>query len=272
MEENELMLGNPTLGILATPYIDKKNRTSRKIIYDKTLIRLLKKKNINYMIIPYTIARSKVSGLLDSLDGLIFPGGQAGNFYNNKFYKAYFKMQQFLMKKATTINSHVRPFPILGICNGYENMMLIAKHYNITKNNIKTTFINVKCYKNYKTVPIFRNNGSNKTKKKIIHNNMLALDPETKIPQYMIIATSYDKTNKEFIEIVKHRKYPYYGFQGHPEVFNRDLMHSFFETVKVSFSKRKNINTKTNNTTKNIKIIKKNKVTTLKRRVYKHQL
>ena len=101
---------------------------------------------------------------------------------------------------------------------------------------------------------------------------MLALDPETKIPQYMIMATSYDKTNKEFIEIVKHRKYPYYGFQGHPEVFNHDLMHPFFETVKVSFSKRKNMNTKTNNTTKNIKIIKKNKVTTLKRRVYKHQL
>jgi gamma-glutamyl-gamma-aminobutyrate hydrolase PuuD len=267
MEENK-----PTLGILASPYINEKHKTSREIIYDKTLLRLLKKKNINYTIIYYNIAKSQYDDLLNSLDGLIFPGGQMGNFYNNTFYKAYYKMQKYLMKRATVINMYYRPFPILGICNGYENMILIAKNYNITKNNIKNTFINVTCYKNYKSAPLFSNKHEtsdiNKTKKKIIHNNSLALDPKKIIPHYKIVATSYDKYNKEFIEIVKHEKYPYYGFQGHPEVYNHDLMHAFFEDVKASFSKR---NAKAFNSTKhsikNIKKVKKYKNKTLKLRV-----
>jgi GMP synthase-like glutamine amidotransferase len=82
------------------------------------------------------------------------------------------------------------------------------------------------------------------------------------------VATSYDKYNKEFIEIVKHKKYPYYGFQGHPEVYNHDLMHAFFEDVKASFSKRNTKpNTSVKHTIKNIKKVKKNKNKTLKLRV-----
>jgi len=269
MKENK-----PTLGILATPYINEKHKTSREIIFDKTLIRLLKKLHINYSIIYYNTAKSQYDELLNSLDGLIFPGGQIGNFYNNDFYKAYYKIQKYLMKRATSINMYYRPFPILGICNGYENMILIAKNYNITKNNIKNTFINVSSYKNYKAAPLFSNKhgscGINKTKKKIIHNNSLALDPKKIIPHYKIVATSYDKYNKEFIEIVKHEKYPYYGFQGHPEVYNHDLMHAFFEDVKASFSKRiayKTNNIKSKYSIKNIKKVKKNKNKTMKLRV-----
>ena len=234
-------LAMPTLGILATPYINLTNKNSQELILDKNLLRLLAKKNINYIIIQYTIDKSKLNDLLNDLDGLIFPGGQTGNFYNNKFYKAYFKMQKFLVLRAQHINSVIRPFPILGICNGYENMILIERNYNITKNHIKKTFINVKCYKNY-NAPLFskkyRNKRLHKTKK-IIHNNLLAIDPKTNIGDYKIMATSLDKNNKGFIDIVKHNSYPFYGFQGHPEVNNGELLEPFFKAVKASFNKRK---------------------------------
>jgi gamma-glutamyl-gamma-aminobutyrate hydrolase PuuD len=231
----------PTLGILATPYINLTNKNSQELILDKNLLRLLAKKNINYIIIQYTINKSKLNDLLNNLDGLIFPGGQAGNFYNNKFYKAYFKIQKFLVLRAQHINSVTRPFPILGICNGYENMILIERNYNITKNHIKNIFINVKCYKNYKA-PLFskkyRNKRLHKTKK-IIHNNLLAVDPKTNIGNYKIMATSLDKNNKGFIDIVKHNSYPFYGFQGHPEINNGELLDPFLKVVKASFNKRK---------------------------------
>ena len=142
----------PTLGILATPYINNinnKDERLQELILDKTLLRLLAKKNINYINIPYTINKPNLNRLLNTLDGLIFPGGQVGNFYNNKFYKEYFKIQTFLIKRAKHINLLYRPLPVLGICNGYENMILIEKSYNITKNHIKKTFKTVKCYKNY---------------------------------------------------------------------------------------------------------------------------
>ena len=259
----------PTLGILATPYINNKNKQSRELILDKTLLRLLAKKNINYINIPYTISKSNLNRLLNTLDGLIFPGGQAGNFYNNKFYKAYFKIQNFLMKRAQIINSLYRPFPVLGICNGYENMILIEHDYNITKNNIKKTFINVRCYKNYKAQLFskkYRSKGLNKTKK-IIHNNVLAIDPKTNIGDYIIEATSLDKNNKEFIDIVKHKKYPFYGFQGHPEINNEELIDPFIKVVKLSFNKRKSKSVITNKTFNNSKIYKNSKNKTLKSRV-----
>jgi gamma-glutamyl-gamma-aminobutyrate hydrolase PuuD len=231
----------PTLGILATPYINLTNKNSQELILDKNLLRLLTKKNINYIIIQYNINKSKLNDLLNNLDGLIFPGGQAGNFYNNKFYKAYFKIQKFLVLRAQHINSVTRPFPILGICNGYENMILIERNYNITKNHIKNIFINVKCYKNY-NAPLFSKKYKIKRlhkTKKIIHNNLLAVDPKTNIGDYKIIATSLDKNNKGFIDIVKHNSYPFYGFQGHPEVNNGELLDPFFKVVKASFNKRK---------------------------------
>lgn len=259
----------PTLGILATPYINNKNKQSRELILDKTLLRLLAKKNINYINIPYTISKSNLNRLLNTLDGLIFPGGQAGNFYNNKFYKAYFKIQKFLMKRAQIINSLYRPFPVLGICNGYENMILIESDYNITKNNIKKTFINVRCYKNYKAQLFsikYRSKGLNKTKK-IIHNNLLAIDPKTNIGDYVIEATSLDKNNKEFIDIVKHKKYPFYGFQGHPEINNEELIDPFIKVVKLSFSERKGSASNSNKTYTNSKIYKNSKIKTLKLRV-----
>jgi gamma-glutamyl-gamma-aminobutyrate hydrolase PuuD len=278
----------PTLGILATPYINLTNKNSQELILDKNLLILLAKKNINYIIIQYTINKSKLNDLLNNLDGLIFPGGQAGNFYNNKFYKAYFKIQKFLVLRAQHINSVIRPFPILGICNGYENMILIERNYNITKNHIKKTFINVKCYKNYKA-PLFskkyRNKRLHKTKK-IIHNNLLAIDPKTNIGDYKIMATSLDKNNKGFIDIVKHNSYPFFGFQGHPEINNGEMLDPFIKVVKASFNERKkasfnehkkasfnehkkaSFNEHKRSTT--VKIYKNSKAKTLKLRVLKY--
>jgi gamma-glutamyl-gamma-aminobutyrate hydrolase PuuD len=274
----------PTLGILATPYINLTNKNSQELILDKTLLRLLAKKKINYIIIQYTISKSKLNELLNNLDGLIFPGGQAGNFYDNKFYRAYFKIQKFLVLQAQHINSVTRPFPILGICNGYENMILIERNYNITKNHIKNIFINVKCYKNYKA-PLFsiskkyRNKRLHKTKK-IIHNNLLAVDPKTNIGDYKIMATSLDKNNNGFIDIVKHNNYPFFGFQGHPEVNNGEMLEPFFKVVKASFNERKKASFnerkkasfnkhKRSATYNNAAIYKNSKIKTLKLRVLK---
>ena len=51
----------PTLGILATPYINNKDERLQELILDKTLLRLLAKKNINYIHIPYTINKPNLN-------------------------------------------------------------------------------------------------------------------------------------------------------------------------------------------------------------------
>jgi len=122
----------PTIGIMPVPKIRTNTRDVIKLL-DNNFIDIFEKHSVNYLVIPYNMAKSKLNALLPSLDGLIFPGGHLGDLYNNKLYKDYYITQKFLVKKAKEINSLYRPFPVLGICNGYENMILIEKNYNITR-------------------------------------------------------------------------------------------------------------------------------------------
>ena len=103
--------------------------------------------------------------------------------------------------------------------------------------------------------------------KKIIHNNLLAVDPKTNIGNYKIMATSLDKNNKGFIDIVKHNSYPFYGFQGHPEVNNGELLDPFLKVVKASFNRRKKTSF---NKHKGSATVKNSKIKTLKLRVLKY--
>ena len=249
----------PTIGILATPFI--KNNESQEIFLAEEFIKLFTKNGIDHVILPYTMKKTELDKIIYNLDGLLFPGSQLGNFYNNKYIQKHFRIQKYLIQKAKTINNNTRPFPIIGICNGYENMILAEKNYNITNKNIKKVFINVEAYPNYKTNPTFiKTKLGNSFKKnfhrtkKLINNHALGVESKNKPPHYIIIATSLDKNNKEFIEIIKHKTYPFFGFQGHPERSSKEMLNPFLSVVKNSFRKR-------NKTRKvNIKILESRRV------------
>jgi len=234
----------PLIGILATPYI--KNNISNEIFMKENLVTFLIKHLLDYIIIPYNIKKFELNKLLPNLDGLLFPGSQIGNLYNNKFINQHFLTQKYIVKKIKLLANNNIIIPILSICHGYENMILIEKNYNLTNKNIENTFINVSAYNDYKTIPKFKNtklgrlfkSNFNKTKK-LIHNNSLALDAKYFIKNYEIIATSLDKNNKEFIDIVKHKKYPFFGYQGHPEIANTKLFDPFVNYVNTIFNKNK---------------------------------
>ena len=261
----------PTIGILATPFI--KNNESQEIFLAEEFIKLFKKNGIDHVILPYTMKKTELDKIIYNLDGLLFPGSQLGNFYNNKYIQKHFRIQKYLIQKAKTINNNKRPFPIIGMCHGYENMILAEKNYNITNKNIKKVFINVEAYPNYKTNPTFiKTKLGNSFKKnfhrtkKLINNHSLAVESKNKIGDslavesknkigdYIIIATSLDKNNKAFIEIIKHKTYPFFGFQGHPERSSQEMINPFLSVVKNSFRKR-------NKTRKvNIKILESRRV------------
>ena len=237
-------LVRPTIGILATPFI--KNNESQEIFLAEDFIKIFKKNGIDHVIIPYTMKKPELDKIIYNLDGLLFPPiNELGNFCNNKHIKKHFRIQKYLIKKAQTINNNKRPFPIVGICHGYENMILVEKKYNITNKNIKKVFINVEAYPNYKTNPTFiKTKLGNSFKKnfhrtkKLINNHALGVESKNKPLHYIIIATSLDKNNKAFIEIIKHKTYPFFGFQGHPERSSKEMLNPFLSLVKNSFRKR----------------------------------
>jgi gamma-glutamyl-gamma-aminobutyrate hydrolase PuuD len=238
----------PVIGILATPYIE--NNISNKIFVKEKIINFLKIYSLDYIIIPYTIKKVELNNIIPNLNGLIFPGSKRGNLYDKKSIKQHFSVQKYIVKKIKLLAHNNNIIPIVSMCHGHENMILIEKNYNITNKNIKKTLINVHSYSDYKTIPKFKNSklgklfksNFNKTKK-LIHNHMLALDPKKRIKNYEIIATNLDKNNKEFIDIIKHKNYPFFGFQGHPEIDNIKLFLPFIDSVYENFT-NKQLNTK----------------------------
>ena len=253
---NNMIRNKPIVGILATPYI--KNNISNEIFLKENLLTFLMQNSLDYIIIPYSITKLELNKILPNLDGLLFPGSQRGNLYTNKFIKQHFLIQKYIVKQIKLLAKNNNTIiPILAICHGYENMLLIEKNYNLTNKNIKKILSNVHSYSDYKTIPKFTNSNLgklfkknfNKTRK-LVHNNALALvlSQKNKIKNYEIIATSLDKNNKEFVTIVKHKKYPIFGFQGHPEIGNTKLFTPFINSVYENFNnKQVSIELKQNN-------------------------
>ena len=59
-----------------------------------------------------------------------------------------------------------------------------------------------------------------------------------KTKKIYLLAKTEDKNGKEFIEIIKHKNYPFYGFQGHVERSNPELLIPYVIDIKRSFNKR----------------------------------
>jgi len=239
----------PLIGILPTPYIKdpvtKKQFVSNKIFLTADIISFLKKYSIDYIIIPYTITKLELNKILPNLDGLFFTANHRGNYYDNKFIKQHFSTQKYIVKKVKMLAANKIIIPILSICHSHQCMILIENKIAISSKNIKNTFINVNS-DGIKTIPKFRNtimgnlfkSNFNKTKK-LYHSHKLAADSKYEIKNYEVIATCLDKNKKEFIDIVRHKKYPFFGFQGHPEVENTKLFAPYISYVKYIFNKKK---------------------------------
>ena len=87
-----MIRNKPVVGILATPYI--KNNISNEIFLKENLITFLMQKSIDHIIIPYSITKLELNKILPNLDGLLFPGSQRGNLYNNKFINGAWHIYQ----------------------------------------------------------------------------------------------------------------------------------------------------------------------------------
>ena len=256
---------NPIVGILATPYIHKDSKKSNEIFLSETIINILKKENIDILIIPYNLTKNKLKLIVQKLDGIIFPGSQVGNYYCRKEFKEHFNSQSYLIKIIKKINKY-RLFPLLSICHGFENLLLIESKKKPNKKTIKNFFMNTKAYFGYKTCPLYCKNQTSKQFKKyykksnkMIFNNKLGISPKTikNLKTIDLVAISKDKKYKSFVNIIKYKNYPFYGFQGHPERRNIELLKPFILDVKKSIIYKNNIYKSSNINSNKIKKFKK---------------
>ena len=240
------MTGRPTVGILATPYINN-NSTSKNVFLSHTFIKFFERNNIDVVVIPYNLSKSKLKSILKNIDGLLFPGSQIGNYYETAEFKEHLKIHKLLLKLVKSINRKERLLPILSVCHGFQNLMLLETNEDPDK-----LFIDVKAYYNYRKNPKFTKNGNHMKKfynksTTLIHNNTMGISPTTmnKTKKISLYAKTKDKTGKSFVEIIKHKNFPFYGFQAHPERSSPELLIPYVLDIKKSFYNRCVITNKT---------------------------
>ena len=155
-----------------------------------------------------------------------FSGARIGNYNQEKEFIKQHKFIDIILNKAIKLNKKGHIFPVYASCHGIQSII------KITENRIEKIgglFESLDAV-NYKTKIQFINNNTNNINKyakynnKIVtHNCTFGITPSkfynTKCLQneYDIIAIGRDRQNKKFVDFIKHKIYPIYAFQSHPE-------------------------------------------------------
>ena len=165
-------------------------------------------------------------------NGILFPGGGTVLQQRSGLPTEFTRRCGVAYDFAKEMNDNGYYFPIFGICLGFQIMhvleapypgSLLCGFFNSTNNPTTMTF---------KTTPketrLFAEMEESlitqlEEKDLTFQNHHDGITPEIyeKYPclgdAFTVIANSFDQSGVEYVTIVEHKKYPFYGLQQHPE-------------------------------------------------------
>jgi len=204
-------------------------------------IHMLKRVGLGVIAIPYTIGDDKFQYYMDRVNGLYFPSG--GVFAVNNL--DYYNCCKRFMHLAMQANDSGRHFPIWGVCMGMQQMMMIADG-NDDLNLLEEfdSFGNLMSTLEFPTDPretqLLKNVSSDflqrlQREECTLNNHKMGLSTKTFMNNprvsklFRIVSASKDRIGQEYVSIIEAFKYPFYGFQWHPERNNEmDYLVSVF--------------------------------------------
>ncbi len=241
---------NKIIGIISVPLENENNKIDMKHCDNMSYlsnnhIQWLNRKGIQILIIPYNIDNHEY--IFRRINALYFPSNAVSDFNPKEYYECCNKF----IKLAIKSNKDGVYFPIYGICYGMEQMLVIAD-----KNNDFTILEEFNSYNKYFQKLVLTNDGNkhsklinyirnkdNKFLNKMQNNDLLLHEHKMGISLerfnksnnlksfYWIVSINKDRDNKDFVSIIESKKYPFYGFQWHPEQhidnFNNKEMYIF---------------------------------------------
>ena len=240
----------PILGIVPPPMIT--DDKSKNFLYlNDGYIKYFRNIKINMVIIPYNLSNNLIDYYLKNIDGVFFSGARIGNYNQEKEFIKQYKFIDIILNKAIKLNKNGHIFPVYASCHGIQSII------KTTENRIEKIgglFESLDAV-NYKTKIQFINNNSNNINKYakynnkiVIHNCTFGITPSkfynTKYLQneYDIIAIGRDRRNKKFVDFIKHKIYPIYAFQCHPEKSVVGLLDEFIENLYKSYIQNSKLN------------------------------
>lgn len=237
-------LNGPIVGILTlpTPLSDQTYPQQSFSMIPSSYVKWLEQTGIRIIPLRYDMPNKILRKMMTLINGILITGGSA-SFFKNKSKICEFKRLldpdilcpslymtkiDFIVKEARIMSDRGNPFPLWGICLGYEGILISLSKYTLLRKPLQDVnhSLNLKVSKNYQhffnkffgkslkmnveTKPLaFFNHKYAITPKLIKHNNFLRRDID--------ILTTSEINGEEFVTMIKHKKYPFIGTQFHPE-------------------------------------------------------
>jgi gamma-glutamyl hydrolase len=216
----------PIVGVMAQPtYADPQYKGLGRTYLAAGYVKWLESAGARVVAIQYDLPRNDLISLLQSINGVVFPGGELflpGSYYQN--------VSQFIYDWATRENDAGNYFPLWGTCQGFEQMAIMASgdehilsHFEAENMTLALSFTPVAQHSRlfgsmdkriveiFRTQPIAQN----------LHE--LGLSPvsynqhERMRTTWDVLSVNLDREGKAFVSSMESKRYPFYATQFHPE-------------------------------------------------------
>jgi gamma-glutamyl hydrolase len=184
------------------------------------------------VLIPFDIPLDALDHLLDSIQGVLFPGGGSALFDEHGHPTLFQQRTKHIMDFAQKKNDNGVYYPIIGTCFGFQSMVIamadqdpdllscnfgdeetyhaVEKTSDWSKGTFWKTMDQTLVDSALKTGHLYYSHNcgfrvSSLTNSRAFRNNAY------------ILGTSVSKTGKEFVGMVEHKHYPFVANQYHPE-------------------------------------------------------
>eukprot|EP01125_Pyxidicula_operculata_P003455 TRINITY_DN1432_c0_g1_i3.p1 TRINITY_DN1432_c0_g1~~TRINITY_DN1432_c0_g1_i3.p1 ORF type:complete len:316 (-),score=58.72 TRINITY_DN1432_c0_g1_i3:68-1015(-) len=174
--------------------------------------------------IPYDADQETLKKIFNSINGLLYPGGDV-----DLPGSVYLENSIFLYKLALEANDKGDYFPIWGTCQGFEELLIMtsgntsvlerfdAEDYGLplqftphAANSKLFRYISPELFHHFEVAPLTENLHEQGITPEGFNANGLS-------NFYTILSTNLDRNGKEFISTMEAQRYPIYSTQWHPE-------------------------------------------------------
>jgi gamma-glutamyl hydrolase len=218
----------PIIGIITQPgtggYGDPQDAHNATQYLAASYVKFIESGGGRVVPIFFNSTKDELDNLFDSINGILFPGGDAD--FKGKFWDT----SNYLYSRFLDANDKGDFFPIVGHCLGFElEAALVSQNPNILTNCLAE---NISMHLNFTSnapdsrwfANVPRDIYDNLASKNIcLNNHQYGVTPkifnETSLLNefFSVLSTNYDVKGREFISTWEGLTYPMYGIQWHAE-------------------------------------------------------
>ena len=226
----------PIIGILTVPAepqcitlaIEKGLNQHEVSCFHSYYVKWLESAGARVVPIRFNLAPAQLDPLLDSINGILFTGGELTLFPNTTYYKT----ANYIYKQVLERNSKQQYFPLWGTCMGFQLLnILTAENYTVLSHSmfdsegmslpleLTSDGMTSRLLKSMPTSLLDILTKDNVTAN-LHHDGVLpsTFYSTSKLTQfYDVVSTNVDRKGTPFVSTIEGKSTPVYGTQWHPE-------------------------------------------------------